>query len=110
VWGAGPGAGPDLERFIREYGRTHPRADQFPAYEEILTDAVGRLWIRDFVREHTDDGLRHWTVFSPDGTQVLGRLTHSERFKPLDVGDDWILGVEADALDVERVLLHRIVR
>jgi hypothetical protein len=110
MWGSGPGANPDLERYLREYGRTHPRADQFPAYEEILTDAVGRLWVRDFVREHLDDGLRYWTVFSPDGIQVLGRLTHSESFKPLDVGDDWILGVETDALDVERVLFQRIVR
>ena len=109
VWGANPSASPDLGPFLREFGRTHPRADQFPAYEEILTDAVGNLWIRDFVRGHTDDGFRRWTVFSPDGTQVLGRLTHSERFQPLDVGEDWILGVETDALDVERVVFHRIV-
>jgi len=110
VWRASPGASPDLEHFLREYGRTHPKADQFPSYEEILTDAVGRVWVRDFVREHADDGFRYWTVFSPDGTQVLGRLTHSEKVKPLDVGDDWILGVETDALDVERLVFHRIVR
>ena len=110
VWDGGPDASPELKRFIRAYGRTHPRADQFAAYEEILTDAVGRLWVRDFVRDHVDDGLRRWTVFSPDGTHILGRLTHSKGFEPHDVGEDWMLGVETGDLDVERVLLRKIVR
>lgn len=108
LWGSRPGGGPDLEQFLKEFGRTHPRAERFPAYEEILTDTAGRLWVRDFVREHIDDGFRRWTVFSPDGTQALGRLSHSGRFKPLDAGQDWMLGVETDSLDVERIVLYRI--
>ena len=110
IWAGGPSASPDLRRFIREYGRTHPRADRFPAYDQAHTDMRGQLWVRDFVREHLDDGLRRWTIFSSDGVQVTGRLTHSERFRPLEMGGDWILGVETDELDIERILVRRIVR
>lgn len=110
LWAGGPNATPKLKQFISAYGRTHPRSEQFPAYEELRTDAQGRLWVRDFVREHMDDGFRRWTVFSPDGTEVLGRISHSDTFRPLQIGADWILGVQRDDLDVERVVVRAIVR
>ncbi len=95
---------------MAEYGRTHPRAEQFPAYDEIRTDALGQLWVRDFVREHMDRGFRRWTVFSPNGIEVLGRLSHPDTFRPIRIGADWILGVQRDDLDIERVVLRDIVR
>lgn len=100
---------PALRRFLERYGETHPRADRFPAYEALRVDRIGRLWVRDYVKEHEDDGLRRWTVFSADGTEILGRLTHPAVIEPYDVGRDWLLGVERDELDVEWVTLYDIL-
>ena len=113
LWFGGPDAtseSPESPELMRYYAQTHPRAEQFPAYEELRTDVLGRLWVRDFVREHEDDGLRYWTVFSSDGTEVLGRLSHSDAFRPLQIGSDWIVGVQRDDLDVEQIVLRAIAR
>lgn len=104
------GDNPEARRFLLEYGNTHPRAERFPAYGKLHVDRTGRLWVQEFVRDHVDDGLRRWTIFSADGTSVLGRLVHAAAIELHDVGDDWLLGVERDELDVESVALYRIVR
>jgi hypothetical protein len=108
-WAGGAAATPERERSMREYGMSMPRADRFPAYEELLTDAADRLWVKDYVREAGDDGLRRWTIFSSGGTEVLGRFFHSASFRPLQMGTEWVLGVDTDPLGVERVVLREIV-
>ena len=110
TWTSGADATPESRRRMQAYGRTHPRADQFPSYEELLTDAQGNLWVRDFVRDHEDDGVRRWIVFSSDGARVLGRFEHGEKFRPVRVSPESVLGVERDDLDVERVVLRRLIR
>lgn len=110
VWTGGPDADPDIRQFMREYGRSHPRAARFPSYEQLLADPSGELWVRDFVRDHDDDGRRRWLLFSPDGTEILGRLEHDARFRPLRTNAGWVLGVERDDLDVERVVLVEVSR
>lgn len=109
VWAGGPDGDPETRRFIEAYGRTHPRADRYAAYEELRVDDVGRLWLRDFVRDHEDDALRRWTVFSADGTEILGRLTHPEAVVQ-HIGADRVVVAATDELDVERVRIYRILR
>ncbi len=46
-----------------------------------------------------------WTVLDPSGAW-LGSLTVPVRFSPYVMGDDWVLGVEWDDLDVEYVALY----
>jgi hypothetical protein len=110
LWSGGPDVTPEFRQMIRRYGQTHPRAEQFPAYAELRADVLGRLWVRDFVWGHEDDGLRSWTIFSSDGTQMLGRRSHADAFRPLQIGADWIVGVERDDLDVEQIVLRAIAR
>lgn len=100
---------PAVRSFLAEYGRTHPRADRFPAYDALHVDDLGRLWLQDYVREHEDDASRRWTILAPDGTAILGRLLHPIGFSVHDIGTDWILGVEKDDLDVETLALYRII-
>jgi hypothetical protein len=76
----------------------------------LLTDDQGNLWVRDFVRDHEDDGTRRWIVFTPDGARVLGRFEHGKEFTPMRVSTESVLGVERDDLDIERVVLRRLVR
>jgi hypothetical protein len=109
-WSTGPNATPELRRALADYGRTHPRAERFPAYEELQTDASGSLWAREFVREHEDDGSRRWLVFSADARTIVGRLEHSANLRPLRVSTEGVLGVESDDLGVERIVYRRVVR
>ena len=109
-WSSTPGATPDVRRQLAEYARTHPRAERFPPYEELMAGPSGEVWVRDLVREHEDDGIRRWTVLSADGTRILGRLEHEARFKPLRMTLEGVLGVERDDLDIERVTYHRVAR
>jgi hypothetical protein len=94
---------------MREYGASMPRLDRFPAYEALLTDAAGRVWVRDYVREYEDDGWRRWTVFSADGREVVSRVSHSSSFRPLEIAEGSVLGVQTDELGVERVVARELV-
>jgi hypothetical protein len=102
-------ATPDVQRFLVEYGRTHPRAEEFPAYENLEVDQAGNLWVQDFVKVHADDGQRHWTIFSADGSHVVARLVHDASVQLHDFGTNLVLGVHRDDLDVETIVLHEIV-
>jgi hypothetical protein len=103
------GAEPEARRYLAEYGRTHPRADHFPAYAKLIVDQAGRLWVQDYVKDHADDGRRRWLVFSPDGEQVLARATMPASLEAYDIGDNWVLGVQKDDLGVEAVVLYNVL-
>lgn len=100
----------EVRQYLMKYRDSHPRADRFPAYEQLHVADDGRVWVRDYAREHDDDGMRRWTILSADGATVLGRLTHPAALELHDVGDDWLLAVEKDELDVESLVLYRFVR
>lgn len=75
-----------------------------PAYGGILAARDGTLWIQDY----TGTGASNdWTVHGPDGRR-RARIRLPERFRAFGVGDDWVLGVERDDLDVEQVRLYRL--
>ncbi len=109
VW-VGPDPSPELRTWIARYGQTHPRSRLFPGYEALMTDVDGNLWVRDFVRDHQDDGFRRWTIFSADGRTAIGRLEHRSSFEPMRAGPDWVLGVKTNDFDVQTVVMCRLVR
>jgi hypothetical protein len=109
-WGSAPTAKPELREYLARYANSHPKAERFPAYEEIRVDRSGNLWVREFVREHEDDGRRRWLVFSPDGQEILAKLEHSGALRLLRVDLGGVLGVERDEMGVERVVYRRVVR
>jgi len=93
---------------LERYFANHPVAERFPAFDILLVAADGALWVRDAVREHTDDGMRRWTRFSSDGTVVHGRLEHRAALRVLRIDGDRVLVVERDALDVEQLVVYRL--
>jgi hypothetical protein len=99
----------DLRQFLAAYARTHPRAERFPAYEEIRVDPSGKLWVREFVREHEDDGIRRWLVFSADGHSLVARMEHSRDITILRVDMHGVLGVEQDDMGVEHIVYRRVI-
>lgn len=81
-----------------------PVADRFPAYSQLVVDARSNLWVRDF-RPGFEEGPHRWLVLDPEG-RVAGRVETPARFVVHEIGDDYILGVAWDALNVERVRLY----
>lgn len=78
-----------------------------PPFSAIEIDDAANLWVADY-----DDHIRTpgtWSVHDPDG-RLIARVRMPERFRPMHIGAEFVLGVERDELDVEHVRLHRIVK
>jgi hypothetical protein len=78
-----------------------------PAYGNLMVDDSGNLWAGEYARYPA--APRTWTVFATSG-ELLGEVTVPDRFKVLQIGADWMLGVGRDELDVEYVRVYRIDR
>lgn len=96
----------DAHARIRAGYETMPRFEFVPPYGSVQADAAGRLWVADYANPLAPAG--RYTVYGEDGG-ILARIILPERFRPLDIGGDWILGTELDELDVEHLRLYRIV-
>lgn len=100
---ADPAARPGMRRMLAEL----PMPERMPAYAAILADRSGGLWVQEYPAAE-EDPVR-WTVFDPEGRQ-LGTLTLPPRFRLTDAGDDYVLGVAHDELDVQQVRMYRLDR
>jgi hypothetical protein len=78
-----------------------------PAYADFLVDAGGGLWVEEYNRP--GDEIPRWSVLQRDGVW-MGTLVFPLRFEPLDIGDDYVLGLWRDADDVEHVLMYELVK
>jgi hypothetical protein len=82
--------------------------DTLPGFERIMFDAVGRLWVEEFVpayevREAT------WWIFDPKGA-LIARAKLPSGFTPHEIGADDVIGETRDETDVQFVERRRIVR
>jgi hypothetical protein len=97
----------------RDTGIWSRRQDAFPpelpGFTELRASPDGHLWAKRFVVPGLTEALNRWGVFAPVGV-FLGNVELPARFRVFDVGDDYLLGVIPDELDVERVHLYRIER
>ncbi len=87
------------EHFVRA-------ADSLPAYRAIQVDSEGRIWLRDPVED--TDGTSQWRVVS-DGGRRIESLRLPESSDVMDARGARVLIRERDALDVERVVVRRVV-
>lgn len=81
-----------------------PYPATMPAYTAAMFDGMGRLWVREST--HLDEPPK-WAVFDHEGA-LLAELRLPERFRPTDIGADYVLGVTRDDMDLERVQLLRL--
>jgi hypothetical protein len=94
---------PGMRAFLEEAERPQTR----PAYGAFLVDQEDHLWV--VVYDVLGRPAPAWYVFAPDG-RWLGTVVMPGRFRLLQVGDSWVLGVSRDELDVEYVRLHALQR
>ena len=79
-----------------------------PYYSRLVIDRVGNLWVEQAPVNWTDPGPVDYLVFDPEGV-LLGAVT----LPPIDVleiGDDYVLGIYRDEMDVEYLHVHAIIK
>lgn len=90
-------------------------ARHLPAYQTMLVDSGRNLWVSDATLEwFLGQGFSRvlstptsWRVFDPSG-RWLGTVTMPARFRVMDIGNDYVLGLWRDADDVEHIRLYRL--
>lgn len=85
-----------------------PIADEFPAFSSLMVGRDGRMWIRQYPRPGASD-TPEWVAFGSDG-RFDCRLAVPAFDELLEFGQDYLLALERDELDVERVVEYGIGR
>ena len=98
--------------------------EHYPLFGRLLADEAGYLWVMAYPvllepisswrleRVYAflvEEGGARWRVLGPAGRVVTELRTPPGLF-PLEIGEDYVLGVSMDELDVQAVQLHRLVR
>jgi hypothetical protein len=79
-----------------------------PAYQSMLVDAEGAVWVRDYPRAKS--AWATWTVFSRDG-KPLAAVQLPMHLTVFEIGRDYVLGRYVDpAEDIPEVRLYRLRR
>ncbi len=86
-----------------------PASDTRPAYDDILVDPSGAVWLELFRGQSEQDQPEQWLVLDADGTW-LGNVGIPDRFTVTDITIDAVLGVWRDELDVEHPQVLRLTR
>lgn len=108
----------ELPVYLRALAES-PETRRVPQYAALLWDALGNLWVRqyDWLQDSNwiDQGYRGttgpgtWWVFDAEG-RWLGSVPTPDRLDVSVIGQDYVLGVHRDSLDVERVRMYRLTR
>lgn len=90
------------------FERLPPPPPTYPAYApDIHVDGDLNVWVRESSRPGHQRS--EWTVFS-DGGELLGTVVMPPGVAVLDIGDDYVLGLQRDQLDLEYVRKFRLRR
>lgn len=107
---APPELRPSLRRSLlhSEYSEWIP--DVAPAYTGFQIDRLGFVWVSPHVIGDPGSGAStEWSVFDPGGELVATVIVPGD-FQPTEIGGDYLLGVSTDAMGVERVERHTLIR
>jgi len=109
------GVSPEVRESMRS--RLH-FADFFPAFQAVAVGPSGTIWVQHVkpASELSEEELKvfherpaqAWDVFDDQG-RFLGTVTMPERFNPMVFRGDKIYGARRDEIDVEYVVVLRIV-
>ena len=79
----------------------------FPAYSALQSDPLGYLWVQEYRLPDQSENI--WTVFDAEG-RVQGFVELPAGLNVFEIGEHHILGLETDALAVERVQMWPLER
>ena len=92
---------------FRQLSREAELPETKPAYSRIMVDPGDNLWVADYPSHGDEQSL--WNVFDPEG-RWLGTVEMPYGGFIHQIGEDFVLGIWVDELDVEQVRLYRIDR
>lgn len=78
--------------------------DSLPAFESLLVDRGGRLWVREY-RPPGARGPARWSVYDRRGRR-LGEVEMPAALEPFEIGEGYVLGLWRDELGVEHVRMY----
>lgn len=99
---------------LRRMWRGRPRAPRLPVLRSIHVDSPGHIWLQPYYvagaepppfEIHAPDGTWLGSVSLPPGLQ-RGFIQYQAPY--MEIGDDYLLGVWTDELDVQYVRIYRI--
>ena len=121
----------DVRRFEQpdgtvQTGNPYLYPDTYPLVGRLLADEVGFLWVMAYppvlkpipapmfespaaLTLTTEEGGALWRVLQPTG-EVAAELRTPPGFFPFEIGEDYVLGVWKDDLDVQAVHLYLLTR
>jgi hypothetical protein len=85
-----------------------PTPDSLPGHQGLLVATTGEILSRQWSQWGTATPTR-FEAFDPTG-RWLGILTFPPKFRLLEVGEDYMLGVRLDEDDVPTVVVYRLER
>jgi len=98
--------------------------ETYPRFGRLLADLSGKLWVMAYPMLDSpisswrlksasyytvEEGGARWTVLDRRG-RVVAQVRTPPRLYPLEIGEDYVLGLARDELDVETVRLHRLMK
>lgn len=93
----------------RQVAENTPVSGTRPAYDRMIVDPWGALWLRRYRALGEAAEPRRWLVLGLDGTW-LGTLETPDRFEVLEIQPDALLGVWRDELNVSHPQVLRLDR
>ncbi|MGD8280999.1 MAG: hypothetical protein PVF69_07575 [Gemmatimonadota bacterium] len=81
--------------------------DAWPAFSDLRVDALGDLWVAEYELQAAAPSA--WHVFSARG-ELLGHVAVPAGLEIHEIGEDYLLGVEENELDVPFVRRYALMR
>lgn len=108
-------AAEDVER-VRRMWQGFTRAPHLPVLRSVHVDAAGHVWLQPYYVAGAEPPP--FEILAPDGTWLgsvtlppgLHRAFIQYQAPYMEIGDDYVLGVWTDELDVQYVRMYRINR
>ena len=97
----------NARRQMRRWFQEMEYPETVPAYDRFVLDPGGHLWVADY--SGPNDESVSWSIFDPSGRQVA-RAETGASLHVLEIGNDYVLGVTRDELDVEYVRRHQLFK
>ena len=83
-----------------------PVSEMLPTYEQLLVDRRGNVWMAEY---RVLEEAHVWQVFDPEG-HWLGSVTLPDGGRISEIGEDYVLGVWRDEMDVETVRMYGLIK
>ncbi len=85
-----------------------PIPDTMPAYETFIVDDNGSLWVENYTYVSSDE-QPSWAVFREDG-RYLGDVDTPLGTQVTHIGDDFVLVIWEDELEVQQVRMYELIK